>query len=73
MTDTRTDSQPRVRIRMNHDWTREGWRLKETTVELEITSTASASFQAREELALWSQLVHDEGTREANRRNQEGN
>lgn len=41
MTERITNSEPTIRVRMNHDFTvKDGWRLKETTVEWEGDITA---------------------------------
>jgi hypothetical protein len=69
MADT-TMYQPRVRIRMNHGNTiKEGWALKDTTVEIEFDSPNSGDPEAT--MRYYAELLHRVGTEEANRRNKE--
>lgn len=65
-----TTTAPTIRVRMNHDFTtRDGWRLKETTVEWEGSAFGLEPEALTLNLMEFGAAVYNAGMREANLRN----
>jgi hypothetical protein len=70
MIDAETKRGPLLRVRVNHDRTSAGWRLKETTVEIimPLESEGDPNY-LRHILESEMYAAHQSGVEEANRRN----